>query len=75
MTRSGGKPLVDRLASSADFARSLGCFGESVDRTEDFGAAFERAAAWGLSAVVTRRVDAEAISPGSTIPELREGGR
>jgi acetolactate synthase I/II/III large subunit len=75
MTRSGGKPLVDRLASFADFARSLGCFGESVERTEDFEAAFERAAASGLPGVVTLRVDAEAISPRSTISELREGGR
>jgi acetolactate synthase-1/2/3 large subunit len=59
----------------ADFARSFGCFGESVERTEDFEAAFERAAASGLPAVVTLRVDAEAISPRSTISELREGGR
>ena len=59
----------------ADFTRSFGCFGESVERTEDFEAAFERAAASGLPAVVTLRVDAEAISPRSTISELREGGR
>jgi acetolactate synthase-1/2/3 large subunit len=59
----------------ADFARSFGCFGESVERTEDFEAAFERAAASGLPAVVTLRVDREAIGPRSTISELREGGR
>jgi acetolactate synthase-1/2/3 large subunit len=55
------------------FARSYGCFGETVDRTEGVEPAFERAVASGLPAVVTLRVDPEAISPRWTIAELRKG--
>ena len=55
------------------FAQSFGCFGETVERTEDVEPAFERAVASGLPAVVTLRVDPEAISPRWTISELREG--
>jgi acetolactate synthase-1/2/3 large subunit len=57
----------------ASFARSFGCFGETVDRTEDVEPAFERAVESGLPAVVALRVDPEAISPRWTISELREG--
>ena len=57
----------------AAFAESFGCFGETVERTEDVEPAFERAVASGLPAVVTLRVDPEAISPRWTISELREG--
>jgi acetolactate synthase I/II/III large subunit len=56
------------------FAQSFGCFGETVDRTEDVEPAFERAVESGLPAVVTLRVDPEAISPRWTISELRAGG-
>jgi acetolactate synthase-1/2/3 large subunit len=55
----------------ADFARSFGCHGETVERTEDFEAAFERAAASGKPAVIDLRVDPEAIHPRFTIAELR----
>ncbi len=57
----------------AAFAGSFGCFGETVERTGDVEPAFERAVASGLPAVVTLRVDPEAISPRWTISELREG--
>jgi acetolactate synthase-1/2/3 large subunit len=57
----------------AAFAESFGCFGETVERTEDVEPAFERAVASGLPAVVTLRVDPEAISPRWTISELRKG--
>jgi acetolactate synthase I/II/III large subunit len=56
-----------------DFARSFGCFGETVERTEDIEAAFERAVESGRPAVLALRVDPEAISPRWTISELREG--
>ena len=55
----------------ADFARSFGCHGENVERTEDVEAAFERAVASGKPAVVALRVDPEAIHPRYTIAELR----
>jgi len=57
----------------AAFARSFGCHGETVERTEDVEAAFERAVESGLPAVVALRVDPEGISPRWTISELREG--
>ena len=55
----------------ADFARSFGCHGDTVERTEDFPAAFERAVAAGIPAVLDLRVDPEAIHPRFTIAELR----
>jgi acetolactate synthase I/II/III large subunit len=57
----------------AAFARSFGCFGETVERTEDVEAAFERAVESGRPAVVALQIDPEAISPRWTISELREG--
>jgi acetolactate synthase I/II/III large subunit len=59
----------------AAFAQSFGCHGETVERTEDVEPAFERALESGLPAVVTLRVDPEAISPRRTISELREGAQ
>jgi acetolactate synthase-1/2/3 large subunit len=55
----------------ADFARSFGCHGETVERTEDVEAAFERAVSSGRPAVIDLRVDPEAIHPRFTISELR----
>jgi acetolactate synthase-1/2/3 large subunit len=69
--RVSGTDLVN--PDFAAFATSFGCFGETVERTEDFEAAFERAAAAGLPAVVCLKVDPEGISPRRTISELREG--
>ncbi|MGH3141641.1 MAG: thiamine pyrophosphate-dependent enzyme, partial [Gaiellales bacterium] len=57
----------------AAFAQSFGCFAETVERTEDVEAAFERAFESGRPAVLALRVDPEAISPRWTISELREG--
>ena len=55
----------------ADFARSFGCHAETVERTVDVEAAFERAAASGKPAVIDLRVDPEAIHPRFTIADLR----
>jgi acetolactate synthase-1/2/3 large subunit len=57
-----------------DFAalgRAYGGHGERVDRAEDFPAAFERALAAGVPAVLHLVVDPEAITPRQTIAELR----
>jgi acetolactate synthase I/II/III large subunit len=56
----------------ADFARSFGCHGETVERTEDVEPAFERAVASGKPAVIDLRVDPEAIHPRQTISEIRD---
>jgi acetolactate synthase-1/2/3 large subunit len=55
----------------AEFARSFGCHGETVERTGDAEAAFERAVASGKPAVIDLRVDREAIHPRQTIAEIR----
>jgi acetolactate synthase-1/2/3 large subunit len=55
----------------ADFARSFGCHGETVERTADVEAAFERSVASGKPAVIDLRVDPEAIHPRQTISEIR----
>jgi acetolactate synthase-1/2/3 large subunit len=55
----------------AAFARSFGCHAETVERTEDVEAAFDRAVAAGKPAVIDLRVDQEAIHPRQTISEIR----
>jgi acetolactate synthase-1/2/3 large subunit len=55
----------------AAFARAYGGHGETVERTEDFLPAFERAEASGRPAILHLKVDPQAISPGSTIAEIQ----
>jgi acetolactate synthase I/II/III large subunit len=52
-------------------AHAYGAHGERVERTEEFEAAFERALASGMPAVVELRVDPERISPRVKLSELR----
>ncbi len=59
----------------AEFARSFGCHAETVERTADVEAAFERAVASGKPAVLDLRVDPEAIHPRQTISEIRAASR
>ncbi len=59
----------------ADFARSFGCHGETVERTSEVEAAFERAVRSGLPSVIDLRVDPEAIHPRQTITEIRAASR
>jgi acetolactate synthase I/II/III large subunit len=53
-------------------ARAYGAHGERVERTEDFGAAFERALASGKPAVLELPVDPERISPRVKLSELQK---
>jgi len=55
----------------AALARSYGGHGETVERTEDFLPAFERAQASGKPAILHVRVDPQAISPSATIDEIK----
>jgi acetolactate synthase-1/2/3 large subunit len=55
----------------AEFARSFGCHAETVERTADVEAAFERSVGSGKPAVIDLRVDQEAIHPRQTISEIR----
>ena len=56
----------------AAYARAFGAHGETVERTEDFAQAFERAQASGKPALVELKIDPEAITPATTLTELRE---
>jgi acetolactate synthase I/II/III large subunit len=53
------------------YARAFGGFGISVERTEDFPAAFKAAQESGKPAIVRLVVDPEAITPGMTLAKIR----
>ncbi len=53
------------------YARAFGGHGERVEKTEDFGPAFERAVESGLPAIIHCLIDPEAITPTTTISKLR----
>ncbi len=58
----------------AAYARAFGGHGETVTRTEDFAAAFERCLASGQPSIIHVKVDPEALTPGKSLSELREEG-
>src|SRR5581483_4021909 len=55
----------------AALARAFGAHGEEVTRTADFPAAFERALEAGRPALLSLRVDPEAITPRATLSGIR----
>ncbi|MFZ2067622.1 MAG: thiamine pyrophosphate-binding protein [Xanthobacteraceae bacterium] len=55
----------------AAYARAFGGFGVSVERTEDFPAAFKEAQASGKPAIIRLKIDPEAITPGTTLAKIR----
>jgi acetolactate synthase-1/2/3 large subunit len=57
----------------AAYARAFGGHGETVEKTEDFAAAFERARASGKPAIIEVKLDPEAITPTRTLTQIREG--
>ncbi len=59
----------------AAFARASGGHGETVGKTEDFAAAFERCLASGKPAIIDLAFDPEAITPSRTMSEIRGSGR
>jgi acetolactate synthase I/II/III large subunit len=56
----------------AAYARAFGGHGETVERTEDFAPAYERAAASGKPAIIELRIDPDAITPATTLSAIRE---
>lgn len=54
------------------FAKAYGGHGELVEKTADFGPAFERARASGKPAIIEVKLDAEAITPARTLTQIRE---
>jgi acetolactate synthase-1/2/3 large subunit len=56
----------------AAYARAFGGHGETVERTEDFAPAYQRAAASGKPALIELRIDPDAITPAATLTAIRE---
>jgi acetolactate synthase-1/2/3 large subunit len=56
----------------AAYARAFGGHGETVERTEDFAPAFERASRSGKPAIIELRIDPDAITPATTLSAVRE---
>jgi acetolactate synthase I/II/III large subunit len=56
----------------AAYARAFGGHGETVERTEDFAPAFERASASGKPAIIELKIDPDAIAPAATLSGIRE---
>ena len=59
----------------AALARAHGGHGETVVRTEDFAAAFERCVHSGKPALIDLAFDPEAITPSATMTQVRGSGR
>ncbi len=56
----------------AAYARAFGGHGETVEKTEDFAAAFERALAAAKPAIIHVKTDPEALTSRITLSKLRE---
>lgn len=56
----------------AALARAYGGHGETVEKTEEFAGAFERAQASGKAALIEIKLDPEAITPAKTLTDIRE---
>jgi acetolactate synthase-1/2/3 large subunit len=69
-TRVHGTEL--RNPDFAAYARAFGGHGETVEKTEDFAAAYERAVAAAKPAIIHVKTDAEAITSRITLTKLRE---
>ena len=59
----------------AAYAQAFGGYGEVVEKTADFPAAFERAVVAGKPAIVELKVDPEAISVAKTLSEVQADAR
>ena len=56
----------------AALAGAYGAHGETVERTEDFAPAFERALGSGKAAVIELRMDPDIINARTTLTAMRE---
>jgi acetolactate synthase-1/2/3 large subunit len=56
----------------AAYARAFGGFGATVERTEDFADAFQAAQREGVPAIVHLKIDPEAITPATTLTQIRD---
>ena len=56
----------------AAYARAFGAHGEVVEETDEFAPAFERALAATTPALIELKLDPEALSPGTSLRQVRE---
>lgn len=56
----------------AAYARAFHGHGETVEKTEDFAPAFERARASGKPSIIEIKLDPEALTPTRTLTQIRE---
>ncbi|MGC4251079.1 MAG: thiamine pyrophosphate-binding protein [Sphingobium sp.] len=68
------RPIATALTNPdfAAYARAFGGHGETVRRTSEFAGAFERAMASGKPSILHCLIDPDAISPGTTLMEVRQ---
>jgi acetolactate synthase-1/2/3 large subunit len=67
--RVSGTTLVN--PDFAAYARSFGAHGETVERTADFKAAFERSLNANKPAIIELKIDPEALTPRQTLSQIR----
>ncbi|MDL2403121.1 thiamine pyrophosphate-binding protein [Rhizobium mayense] len=69
-----GRPSGTRLTNPdfAALARSYGLHGEIVEKTTDFGQAFERCEGSGKPSLIEIRIDPEALTVKQTLTQIRE---
>ena len=68
-----GRVIASQLRNPdfAAYARAFGGHGETVEETAEFPPAFERALGSGLPSIVHVKIDPEAITPATTLSEIR----
>ncbi|WP_305988066.1 thiamine pyrophosphate-binding protein [Roseibium sp. MMSF_3544] len=68
-----GRPSATKLVNPdfAALAASYGAFGETIETTEAFGPAYERARASGKPAILHLKLDPEAITPTASLSQIR----
>ncbi len=59
----------------AAYARAFGGFGVTVEKTADFGSAFEAASASGLPSIIHIKIDPDAILPATTLTRIHDQAR
>jgi acetolactate synthase-1/2/3 large subunit len=68
-----GRPSATKLVNPdfAAMAKCYGAFGETVETTDEFGPAYERARASGKPAILHLKLDPEAITPAASLSQIR----
>ena len=69
-----GRPIASDLRNPdfAALAKAYGAYGELVETTEQFAAAFTRAGESGKPALLHVKVDPEALTPGQSLSAIRD---